>query len=349
MARISRRALRTTQLTLIGLSAVLALRAMVRWARAFDWRDKVVIITGGTRGLGLLLAEELGQRGACIAICGRDADALTAAERRLEHLTGKVLAHRADLGEREQAERFVARVVETFGRVDVLINNAGVIQVAPLSLTSTAGLEEIMRSNFWSAVYMTFAALPHLQRRRGSCLVNISSIGGRVAVPHLLGYSASKFALQGFSEGLFAELRASGVRVVTVLPGTMRTGSLYNAEFLGKAREEFAWFSLGASLPVVSINARRAARRILRATEDGAVEVHLGLTSYALSFLHGVAPRLTQRLMALTASLLPRPGGEHGDVWRGREIGSPLTRSVFLRLGNLAAARNNEAPPEEIR
>jgi NAD(P)-dependent dehydrogenase (short-subunit alcohol dehydrogenase family) len=349
MAGISRQALRSTSLALLGLSAFVAARAVVRRARAFDWRGKVVIITGGTRGLGLLLAEEIGRRGASVAICGRDENAVAEAGRRLAHLAGKVLVHRGDLGEREQAELFVERVVSVWGRVDVLINDAGVIQVAPLVSTPLSSVEEAMRSNFWTAAYMTFAALPHLLRRRGSRIVNISSIGGRVAVPHLIAYSASKFALQGFSEGLFAELRAAGVHVTTVIPSPMRTGSFYNAEFGGKVREEFSWFSLGASLPVVSISARRAARRIIRAAELGAVEVHLGLTSYALSLLHGLAPRGAQRLMALTARLLPRPGGFLGDVRRGREVRSPLTRSIFLRLGNLAAVRNNESPPAEIR
>lgn len=349
MARISRQALRTTSLALLGLSAFAAARALVRRARAFDWRGKVVIITGGTRGLGLLLAEEIGKRGASVAVCGRDAEAVAEAERHLAQLGVKVLAHRGDLGERGQAELFVERVVSAWGRVDVLVNDAGVIQVAPLEATPITRLEEVMRSNFWTAAYMTYAALPHLLQRGGSRIVNISSIGGRVAVPHLLAYSASKFALQGFSEGLFAELRAAGIHVTTVLPSPMRTGSIYNAEFSGKVREEFSWFSLGASLPVVSISARRAARRIVRAAELGDVEVHLGLPSYALSFLHGIAPSSTQRLMALTARLLPEPGGDSGEVLRGREVRSPLTRSILLRLSNLAAVRNNEAPPPDIR
>jgi NAD(P)-dependent dehydrogenase (short-subunit alcohol dehydrogenase family) len=349
MARISRQALRSTTLALLGVSAAFALRAVVRRARAFDWRGKVVVVTGGTRGLGLLLAEELGRRGARVAVCGRDAEAVDAAERRLVRDLEHVLVHRGDIGERAEAERFVERVVAAWGRVDVLINNAGVIQVAPLPSLRVESLEEAMRSNFWTAAYMTFAALPHLRRQRGSRLVNIVSIGGRVAVPHLLAYAASKFALQGFSEGLFAELRAEGIPVVTVIPSPMRTGSFYNAEFLGNARAEFGWFSLGASLPILSIDARRAALRIIRGAELGAVEVHLGLPSYALSFLHGVAPRSTQRLMALLARLLPRPAGVPSDVWRGREVGSTLTQSIFLRLGNNAAIRNNESPPEGIR
>lgn len=349
MARISRQALRSTSLALLGLSAFVAARAVVRRARAFEWRGKVVIITGGTRGLGLLLAEEVGERGASVAICGRDAEAVAAAKRHLAQRGVKVLAHRGDLGERGEAELFVERVAAAWGRIDVLINDAGVIQVAPLESTPLASMEEAMKSNFWTAAYTTFAALPHLKARRGSRIVNISSIGGRVAVPHLLAYSASKFALQGFSEGLFAELRASGVHVTTVLPSPMRTGSIYNAEFSGKVRDEFSWFSLGASIPVVSVSARRAARKIVRAAELGAVEIHLGLPSSTLAFLHGIAPQSTQRLMALTSRFLPAPGGVPGEVRRGREVRTPLTRSILLRLSNRAAVRNNEAPPPDIR
>lgn len=349
MALISPRAVRFSLRALFGLSALLGLRAVVRRARALDWRGRVVIITGGTRGLGLLLAEEISRRGAHVAVCGRDAQACAEVERRFASLGGDVLVHRADLGEREQADGFVERVVSTWGRVDVLINDAGVIEVAPLASTPIDRLEATMKSNFWSAAYTTYAALPHLKRQPGARIVNISSIGGRVAVPHLLAYSASKFALQGFSEGLFAELRASGVGVTTVIPAPMRTGSIYNAEFLGKVQQEFAWFSLGASLPIVSVSARRAARAILRAVETGAVEVHLGVVSLSLSFLHGVAPRLTQRLMALVARALPAPGGPARSPQRGRDLKSPLSRSILLRLSNLAAVRNNEFPPAEIR
>lgn len=295
-----------------------------------------------------MLAEELGRRGARVAVCGRDEDAADAAGRRLARV-GQVLVHRGDLGRRDEAERFVERVVTEWGRIDVLIDNAGVIQVSPLASLRIESLEEAMRSSFWSAAYLTFAALPHPGRQRQSRIVNIVSIGGRVAVPHFLAYAASKLALQGFSEGLFAELRAAGVPVVTVIAAPMRTGSFYNAESLGNARAELGWFSLDASLPILSIDARRAARRIVRAAEAGAVELHLGLPSYALSLLHGIAPRRTQRLMALVARLLPRSPGSVTDVWRGRELGSALMKSISLRLGNNAARRNNESPPEEIR
>jgi NAD(P)-dependent dehydrogenase (short-subunit alcohol dehydrogenase family) len=349
MALISPRGLRPTTLTLLGFSAFVALRAAVRKARALDWTGRVVVVTGGTRGLGLLIAEEVSKRGARIAVCGRDEAAVAEAARRFAHLGGDALVHRADIGDRAQAEDFVERVISTFGRLDVLVNNAGVIQVAPLDSTPVERLEEAMRSNFWSAAYTTYAALPHLKRQRGARIVNISSIGGRAAVPHLLAYSASKFALQGFSEGLFAELRAAKIGVTTVIPAPMRTGSIYNAEFLGKTQEEFAWFGLGASLPLISVDARRAARAVVRAAENGAVEVHLGLGSKALSFVHGVAPITTQRLLALAARFLPAPGDASGVPRRGRDVDSPLAGSVLLRLSDAAAVRNNESPPAAAR
>ncbi len=315
-----------------------------------DFLGKVVIVTGGSRGLGLLLAQEFGCRGARVAICGRNLDALAEAERRLMTMGIQVLAWPGDIGDRDEAARFVEQVVNEWGRIDVLVNNAGVIQVAPLPSLTWEQLDETMRSNFWSAANMTLAALPHLRVRAPMArLVNIVSIGGRVAIPHLLAYDASKFAFMGFSEGLRAELAREGIPVTTVIPSPMRTGSIYNAIFAGKHEEEFAWFSVSSSLPIVSASAERAARRVVKAAADGDAEVNIGLPTYVLSLLHGIAPRLVTRMMSLLNRALPSAVGASRATLRGREVDSELERSVLLRLGNEAARRNNEAPPAHAR
>ncbi|HSN98524.1 MAG TPA: SDR family NAD(P)-dependent oxidoreductase, partial [Candidatus Nanopelagicales bacterium] len=189
-------------------------------------------------------------------------------------------------------------------------------------------------------------------------IVNITSLGGRVSVPHMLGYSASKFAMVGLSEGLSAELARSGVKVTTVIPGLMRTGSIYNASFGGDAAREFAWFGVSASLPVLSMDARRAARRIVRAALQGRTELKLGLTGRAASMVHGVAPVLTTRALGVAARFLPRPtqGPGHASAQRagfagrrGRDLRSPLPGTVLLRLSDRAAQRNNEEPPTSAR
>jgi short-subunit dehydrogenase len=217
--------------------------------------------------------------------------------------------------------------------------------VAPLEQLDVAMIEESMRANFWTAVNMTFAALPYLKKHGADArIVNVTSVGGRVPIPHLLGYTASKFAMVGLSEALRAELSSYGIKVTTVVPGPMRTGSIYNAEFAGRQRQEFAWFSVLSSLPLVSIDADRAARRVVRATREGWAECRLGLSGHLLSFLHGIAPRLFVRMSGMLNRFLPPPA-ENDERWKGREINSTLPGTPVLRLSDHAALMNNEEPP----
>ena len=152
---------------------------------------------------------------------------------------------------------------------------------------------------FWGAVYPTLEVLPQMRARRAGRIVTITSIGGKVSVPHLLPYSAAKFAVTGFSEGLRAELARSGIAVVTVVPWLMRTGSHLNAEFKGQHRREFGWFSLGATLPGVSISAEKAARQIVGAIERGDAELILGWQASLVARVHGLMPGLTADVLGV--------------------------------------------------
>lgn len=322
-----------------------AAAALVRKTRALPLRGKVAIVTGGARGLGLRIAEELGRQGASVAICGRDEAAVARASRLLGGRGIDVLAVACDLGDEGAARSFVERVADQYGRIDIVVNNAGVIQVAPLDQVDHAMIEEAMHSNFWTCANTTFAALPYLERPESAGrIVNITSVGGRVALPHMLGYTASKFAMIGFSEALHAELFARGLRVTTVVPGPMRTGSYYNAEFVGRQKQEFAWFSVLSSLPILSADAGRAARRIVQAMREGQTEVHIGLSGQILPFLHGLSPRLFMAFSAAVAALLPKPSSSD-ERWKGREINSTLPGSALLEFGDRAARENNEEPP----
>jgi NAD(P)-dependent dehydrogenase (short-subunit alcohol dehydrogenase family) len=187
-----------------------------------------VLIFGGSRGLGLTMARELAVQGARLALAARDQNELTRARAELARHTS-VIVLPCDVRRREEVETAVSRTVEYFGGLDVLINDAGVIQVGPLDHVSIEDFEDAMGTHFWGPLYGTCAARPHLRRSDSARIVNISSIGGQVSVPHLLPYSASKFALVGLSEGLHAELAREGILVTTVSPGLMRTGSTYNA------------------------------------------------------------------------------------------------------------------------
>ncbi|MGZ6142294.1 MAG: SDR family NAD(P)-dependent oxidoreductase, partial [Myxococcales bacterium] len=276
----------------------------LRRTLAYVWFEgKVVLITGGSRGLGLVLARELAARGAKLAICARDGAELERARAELAVRGAEVLAVECDVSLPAQAQSLVEQTLHRFGRLDVLINNAGIIQVAPLESMGLRDFREAMENNYFGQLQVTLAALPHMRRRRQGRIVNICSIGGAVAIPHLLAYTASKFAAVGFSEGLCAEMRSSGVRVTTVLPGILRTGSFVNALFKGRQQSEMAWFSVGASLPGSSVGAERAARRILRACALGEPYVTIGLQAKALRLVHGLVPGLVNRALALAALL----------------------------------------------
>ncbi len=198
-----------------------------------------------------------------------------------------------------------------------------------------------MDTHFWGPWYAIHAVLPQM-RRSGGTIVNIASFGGKVAAPHMLPYAASKFALVGFSEGLYAELQQEGIHVVTVCPGLMRTGSPRNAYFKGQNRKEYAWFAIADSMPYLSIGADRAAYKILNAAIDRTPELILTGRAVLAARAQGLFPNLTARLLALVARVMPTPGGIGSQRVLGSGSESPLTRSALTALTRKAAARNNE-------
>jgi short-subunit dehydrogenase len=324
----------------MGAASLLALRGLLR--RRMELAGRVVLLTGGSRGLGLLLARELAGRGAKLALCGRDEETLERARAELVEKGAEVLAVPCDVSEREQVEELVRRTKERFGRVDVLINNAGTIEVGPAEVMDRADYEEAMALHFWAPLNATLAVLPEMEARGEGRIVNITSIGGKVAIPHLVPYCASKFALVGLSEGLRAELSQKGIKVVTVCPGLMRTGSPMHAFFKGKHRAEYAWFKLGDSIPGMSISAERAAQQIVRALERGDSEVILSLPAKIATWVHGLLPGLTSDVLGLVNRLLPRPGGIGHERAEGKESESAVSRSFLTGLTDQAARANNQ-------
>jgi NAD(P)-dependent dehydrogenase (short-subunit alcohol dehydrogenase family) len=323
--------------------AALALaRAAARKRRRIDLRGRVAVVTGGSRGLGLVLARELVREGARVAICARDQAELDRARTQLERSGAAVLPLTCDITSRDQVDAMLARVRERLGPVDILINNAGIIQVGPMEEMTAEDYENALRVHFWGPLFTTLGVLPEMRRRRAGRIVNIASIGGKISIPHLLPYSASKFALVGFSEGLRGALVRDGIYVTTVCPGLMRTGSPRNAWFKGRHREEFAWFSIGDALPLVSMAATRAARRILDACRDGDAELAVPLSAFLAIKLNGLFPGIGADVVSLAERLLPGPGGIGRDMRLGSESESGWSPSVLTKLGDEAAARNNE-------
>jgi NAD(P)-dependent dehydrogenase (short-subunit alcohol dehydrogenase family) len=313
----------------------------------YDFRGKTVLVTGGSRGLGLVLARHLAAEGARVAICGRDPEALERARSALEAIGAEVFALPVDIADRDAVATLVRQVVARFGPIDVLVNNAGVIEVGPAETMTLADYEEAMAVNFWGVVHPTLAVLPSMRERRQGRIVNITSIGGRLGVPHLVPYSASKFAALGFSQALRAEERRRGVIVTSVVPGLMRTGSPRNATFRGRHRAEYAWFSIADSLPGITLNVEEAARRILEGARRGDAEVRFPLVTHLAVIASALAPNLTSFALELTGRLLPGAPAEGRERRPGRESQSGASPSWLTRLGDDAARRYNQIAPSE--
>jgi NAD(P)-dependent dehydrogenase (short-subunit alcohol dehydrogenase family) len=324
-----------------AVSSILLVQRAVRSRRTIDLAGKVVVITGGSRGLGLVLARTLVERGARIAICARDADELARARRDLEQLGGEVWSAPCDVTERDDVLRFIAGVEDDFGPIDVLVNNAGIIQVGPLELMIEDDFERALAINLRGPLHAMLAVLPAMRRRKAGRIVNITSIGGKLAMPHLAPYSTSKFALVGLSEAMRAELVKDGIYVTTVCPGLMRTGSPRHALFKGHHQAEYAWFKAADSLPVTSVSAETAAAQIVRGFARGDAVVTISLQARLASLVHGVAPGLVQEVLGVVARFLPGPTRSRATV-EGKDAEAGRAPSVLTHETDAAARRNNE-------
>ena len=313
---------------------------------------KVVAITGGSRGLGLAIARRLRAEGAHLALLARDSEELERA--RWDLLTiqagatpnAEVFSVPCNLTHPEEIQRAIASVAQRFGALDIVVNVAGIIQVGPLQNMTPEDFERTMATNFWGAFHASWAALPHLRSSRGARIVNVASIGGRIAVPHLAPYSASKFALVGLSSALTVELARENIRVTTVCPGLMRTGSHVNAETKGQHAQEFDWFSIANSFPLDSVSAESAARQIVEACRAGRAFLSFPLSTRAAEIALAVCPNLTLGALALANRwLLPKPGqgASAGENRTGRESRSlEVTPAWKTALADQATAANNE-------
>ena len=335
----------------LGLTAAvgacgIVLNRLVRASRAIDFAGSSVLIFGGSRGLGLEIARQLAAEHAHVMLAARNDNELERARADLgaRGLTAATLS--CDIRDRRQVEAAITRMIDEYGAIDVLINDAGIIQVGPIEHMTIADFEDAMATHFWGPLFAIQAALPHMRRAGARRIVNISSIGGKIAVPHLVPYTASKFALTGLSEGLRAELAREGFAVTTVCPGLMRTGSTYNAMFKGKHRREFTWFHLADSVPGVSIGARRAARQIINACRYGDPELIITPAARLAIAFNGVAPSMTARLLSSANRLMPLPAENGGDEARkGWQSTSTMAPSFVTRLADRASTENNELPP----
>ena len=329
---------------LVTGAVLLVVWLIVRFIRTvrYPLRGKVVLITGGSRGLGLVLARHICSRGGNVVLIARDAEELARAKSDLARRHSTVMTIPCDLLDTEQIQAAVRQAIDRFGKIDILINNAGTIEIGPLEHLMPENFERAMRLHFWAPFDLISQIVPEMRIWGGGRIVNISSIGGKVAVPHMASYSASKFALTGFSDAIRAELARDNIHVTTVAPGLMRTGSHVNAKFKGRHDDEFAWFAASAGAPLISMNADRAARKILAACRRGQPSLTLTFTARTTILGNALFPNLTGYTMKFVNRLLPGTGDAQGNKSRA---GSDLRRRTpewLTRLADRATQKNNE-------
>jgi NAD(P)-dependent dehydrogenase (short-subunit alcohol dehydrogenase family) len=302
----------STKWMLAGAGAVGAAAAVGMLGRrpSYSFRDKAVFLTGGARGLGFLMAERLAEEGARLMLVSRNGDQLREAAQKLREKGAQVTSGVCDVRNQQEITEAIETCVEVYGRIDVLINNAGIIQVGPFENMRVADFQDAMDTHAWGPLYAILAALPHMRRQGGGRIVNISSIGGKISVPHLMPYSMSKFALAALSDGMRVELSKYGIIVTSVYPGLMRTGSHVYAHSKGNSEREFGWFSLMATTPGLAINAGRAAGKILEAVRKGSRELVITPQAKLAVMTQGVAPGVVSMMSELINNwVLPNPVG----------------------------------------
>jgi NAD(P)-dependent dehydrogenase (short-subunit alcohol dehydrogenase family) len=343
--------LRNELITLFGLSAValLALRrprgavglglaagsvALLGQSDRLSFQRQNVVITGGSRGLGLALAQELVEEGARVVLLARDGQELERARQilRFKRPQAQVIILPCDVTDKDQLTMALAEALAQCGTIDMLINNAGAILVGPFDSLKKEDFEAQMSLHLYAVMHAVQLILPHFRQQRRGRIVNICSMGGKVAVPHMLPYDTSKFALAGFSQGLAAELRRENITVTTVYPALMNTGSPIQAVFKGDHQKEFAWFAAGDNLPGISMPADTAARKILQAVRDGKAE----FSPSGLGQLRMGVAVLFPELMAWTMGFINRlmPKGQSTEYRTGAESGGYYNKrswSYFLR------------------
>ena len=341
-------ALGAVGVTLMAMG-LLGARAARRRMRRYSFRNRSVIITGGARGFGFALAHRLAREGARLSLLARTGTDLERALFRLQALGAVVSVFECDVRDENAVRRTVDRVVRLRGRIDVLINNAGVIQMTPFEHAAHDDFANSLQTHFWGPLYAIEACLPYLRATRGRIL-NIASIGGRVAVPHLMPYCVGKFATVALSEGLHAELARDGIVVTTASPGLMRTGSHRNVVVRGQHKSEARLFAAMSATPLTSMRADRAARIVLDAVRFGRAHVSPGWQARMLEAMHALAPELLATLMTVAAARLlpgaaPGAGGNQARLSRDLDLGA--VTSVFP--SRAAAAFNQPVARGEAR
>jgi NAD(P)-dependent dehydrogenase (short-subunit alcohol dehydrogenase family) len=309
----------------------------------------LALVAGASRGLGFLIARELLDRGHRVVITARTQEDL---DRAVELLSphGPVTAIASDLRDPDRPAALVEQVQREHGPIDVLVSVLGIIQVGPAETMTEEHFRDAVDTMLWAPLRLTNAVLPTMRARGHGRIGTVTSIGGKLPPPHLLPYAVAKYGVVGFSEGLSVELAGTGVTATTIVPGLMRTGSHERASFTGRQEAEFAWFGPAASLPVLTMSAERAARKMVDGVLAGRPHVVLTPMAKVGIRVHGVAPSTTVRLVGVVNRLLPdnpadadaRQATLGRQAWRGLSRGAASVVGTLTALGSRAARRYNQ-------
>jgi short-subunit dehydrogenase len=290
-----------------------------------DYFGKTVVITGGSRGLGFAMAKRYAKEGAQVVLLARDGEELDRAWGLIKKQYPYASVHTmvCDITQNHQVETTIDKIRHDFGRIDVLINNAGSITVGPISTLEKSDYKSSLKLHLFAVLELVRFAKPLL---KGGQIVNISSVGGRIPVPHMSSYSVAKHALSALSEGLQAELEPDGIRVTTVYPGLMRTGSPIQALFKGNHEKEYAWFALSDNLPGLTICAEKAANIIFKGVQEGNAVIRFPKRTALGIALHALMPETYASLNQLACRVLPngdstkRQSGAESKTWLERQL-----------------------------
>lgn len=292
--------------SLLGIAS-LALRF---WPTSYSVRGRSVVITGGSRGLGMAIAEQFLSEGSNVTLLARDEAELGRAQSMLQKRTGRTPSIVAcDMTMAADVESALTEAEASYGPIDILINNAGTIVVGPFASMDSTDFSALLQLQLHAVVNVT-QNLAKRWKESGGRIANICSIGGKIAIPHMSTYCAAKFALAGLSQTLATELKRDRIIVTTVFPGLMRTGSPIQAVIKRDHESEYAWFALGDTVPGLSVSAEYAAKRILEAIRNGDNELVFPSTMKLAALAQSQFPELFALAMQTAAAFFPKGQSE---------------------------------------
>ena len=254
------------------------------------------VITGATSGIGRETALEFAKAGASVVIAGRRKQRLSKLAAEIDAAGSKALAVVTDVADQSQVEHLVAAAVDEFGRIDSLVNNAGVAFAGRFNEMALEDFRRVMDVNFWGAVYASKAVIEQMRKQRGGgVIINVSSILGKRGAPFETAYCSSKFALAGFSEALRAEVMSDGIDVCTIFPGAVET------EIFESAANQTG-FELPSFLP--KFPAKAMAKLIVQTARFPQPEVVMALDAQAINFFNTLAPGLMDLALGWTVPFI---------------------------------------------